>query len=56
MRVYTITPSGCNPCTEKDTSAIAAWLESSEPGDRYQIFVGEMDEEEYESMPEYMGP
>ena len=56
MKVYTITPSGCAPCTEESPDAIKAWLEDAEPGETFQMYVGEMDKEQFDSMPEYMGP
>jgi len=35
---------------------VLSWLEEAEPGEAIQIVVGEMDEAEYDKMPEYMGP
>ena len=57
MRVFKVTPGkDLCPCTEKDPSAVLVWLEESEPGTTITIEVMEMTEEEYNTLPEYMGP
>lgn len=57
MKVYTIQPGkDLNSCTEKDIKNIIPWLEESEIGDIITIEVVEMSEEEYNFLPEYMGP
>ena len=56
IKVYTVTPKGLAPCTEKDPRDILVWLEEAQPGTVIQIVVGEMDKAIYKEMPEYMGP
>ena len=57
MKVYRITPEPhFNPCIEKDIKSIEVWLEEAEVGDKFTIDILEMAEEEYDSLPEYMGP
>jgi hypothetical protein len=56
IRIYTVTPKGMAPCTEKDPKAVLVWLEEAQPGDVIQIVVSEMDEAIYNEIPEYMGP
>ena len=57
VKVFKITPDkDLCPCTEKDFNAVLPWLEESESGAVITIEVMEMTEEEYESLPEYMGP
>ena len=57
IRIWTITPDkGLNPCTEKDIKGVLAWIEEAESGSVIEIIVGEMDETEYDELPEYMGP
>lgn len=57
IKIYTVTPArDCASCTEKDIKAVMEWLLEAESGDVLQIAVGEMDENLYDQMPEYMGP
>uniref|UniRef100_A0A6M3INW6 Uncharacterized protein n=1 Tax=viral metagenome TaxID=1070528 RepID=A0A6M3INW6_9ZZZZ len=56
MIVYKIRPDGGNPCVEKDLGAIMEWLKESYPGGSFMLSVHEMTEQEYEDLPEYMGP
>ena len=62
MVVYEICPDvgNCNTHTEKTIkatlSAVAEWLEGSEIGTVVSIKLIEMTEEEYNNLPEYMGP
>ena len=57
IRVYTVTPDeDCAPCTEKRIDHVMCWIEEATPGAVLQIVVGEMEESEYDKMPEYMGP
>lgn len=57
VKIWTVTPGkGLAPCTEKYLNAVLSWIEEAEPGEVIQIVVGEMDEAEYDKMPEYMGP
>jgi hypothetical protein len=57
IRIWTVTPDkDTAPCTERDLSAVMAWIESAEPGAVMQIVVGELDEAIYNEMPEYLGP
>lgn len=57
MKVYQVTPDkDLCPCTEKDPKAVLVWLEESEIGAVTTIDVMEMTEEEYNALPEYMGP
>ena len=56
IRTWTITrDKGLNPCTEKDIKGVLTWIEEAEPGCIIEIIVGEMDEAEYDELPEYMG-
>ena len=56
-RVYTVTPDlCCAPCTEKEIGNVMVWIKEAEPGAVIKIVVGEMEETEYDKMPEYMGP
>ena len=45
-----------NPCYEKEISAIMLWLEKANEGNKIKIEVFEMTENEYNALPEYMGP
>ena len=57
IRVYTVTPDvGCAPCTEREIDHVKTWVEEAMPGSVLQVVVGEMEESEYNKMPEYMGP
>ena len=63
MTVYKIIPDynpetkkGLSSCTEKDVKNIAIWFEEAEPGESILVQVMEMSEEEYQKLPEYMGP
>ena len=56
MKAYKMGPSGLNTCIEKDPKAIMLWLDECEVGDKFEIEVLEMSEEEYEALPEYAGP
>jgi hypothetical protein len=57
MKVYNISPGkGCNKCCEKDPKNALIWLEEAEPGETITIDVMEMSEEDFNSLPEYMGP
>ena len=57
IRVYKIIPGeDCNPCHEKNMSAVLAWLTSSSPEEKITIEILGMEEAEYDRMPEYMGP
>ena len=64
MKVYTIHPGGKKrmfaPCTEKDPQAIIEWLKEADTShgqtEEFLIVVGEMEEAEYDKLPEYMGP
>lgn len=56
IKIWTITPKGCAPCTEKDTAALLAWLEDATTGEEMRIVVGEIDEAVYDELPEYVGP
>lgn len=55
--VYKITPGkDLNPCCERDPKMILSWLEEADKGDTIKIEILEMTPEEYDSLPEYMGP
>ena len=57
MKIFKVYPDvDLNPCCEKDPAAVLPWLEESEPGETIKIEVIEMTEEEYDKLPEYMGP
>ena len=57
MIVFKVWPGvDLNPCCEKDPAAVLVWLEEAEPGETIKIEVIEMTEEEYDKLPEYMGP
>lgn len=57
MKVYKIIPGeGLNPCCEKDVNAIISWLTEATAGEVIKIEITEMPEEEYNNLPEYMGP
>ena len=56
MKIFRVTPEGLNPCCEKDPTAVLVWLKESQPNERITIDVIEMSDEEYEKLPEYMGP
>jgi hypothetical protein len=59
MKVYKVTPcKDCNPCTEKDIEAVKVWLEEADPTNNEVITIEpmEMSEEEYDNLPEHMGP
>ena len=44
------------PCCEKDIKNVIPWLEQCEVGDVLSIEILEMEEDEYNNLPEYMGP
>ena len=57
IKVYEVEPGkGANRCTERKIEDVLVWLEESEPGDVITIRVIEMDEQEYNSLPEFLGP
>ncbi len=57
MKVYRVEPDkGLNKCTEKHIQDILVWFEESEPGSVITIEVLEMSEDDYDALPEYMGP
>ena len=56
MRVYRIRPDGGNSCCEAAAEAITEWLEEAQQGDTFIIDILEMSLEEYQNLPEYMGP
>lgn len=57
MKVFKITPDiDANPYIEKEIDNIAVWLEESEIGDKITIDVINMSEEDYNNLPDYMGP
>lgn len=63
IKVYTVHPGGKGqfaPCTEKDPRNIVDWLENADVDEKrteeFTIVVGMMEEEEYDKLPEYMGP
>ncbi len=57
MKIFKVWPDGdLNPCIEKEPEACLVWLEEAEPGDNIRIEVLEMAQEEYDKLPEYMGP
>jgi len=58
MIVYKMGPKGFNQHIEKDpTKVVECWLnDDAMPGDIIEVEVMEMTENEYESLPEYMGP
>ena len=55
MKVYKVTPWGCNSCIEKRPEDVAEVLREAEEGETIFINVIEMTEEEYEALPESMG-
>lgn len=57
MKIYRITPGkDLNQCCEKDPKNILVWFEESEPGDIVTVETIEMEEYEYDALPEYIGP
>lgn len=57
IKTWTVYPGqDLAPCTEKDPQAVMAWVEEAAPGDTIKIVVGEMSEDVYDELPEYMGP
>jgi hypothetical protein len=57
MKIYKITPGEMlNPVCEKDSTSILSWLEEAESGEKIVIDIIEMTEDEYNDLPEYMGP
>ena len=61
MKVYTIYPGidydgYTEDSLEKTVESVRLWLEETEPGETVRVEVGEMSREEYDSLPEYMGP
>lgn len=63
MKAYKITPDynpetgkGLNPCIEIDPGKIEIWLEESEFVEYFLIQIIEISEEEYNNLPEYIGP
>ena len=56
MIVYKIDPKGgLNPVIEKRLQDVLAHLQDSVPGDKWEITVMDMTEEEYEALPEWVG-
>jgi len=56
IRIYTVRPGDLAPCIEKNLKDVLVWLEEAELGETIKITIGEMEESEYEILPEYMGP
>ncbi len=57
MRLYKITPGAdCNSCIEKKAEAALVWLQEASIGEKVTIEIIEMSEEEYEKLPEFVGP
>ncbi len=57
MIVYKTYPDkDCSPCIEKSPQAVMIWLQEAQPGETITVEVMEMSEDEYNSLPEYMGP
>ena len=57
MKVFNVFPGkGLNPCCEDKIENVIPWLEESIPGDSLRIDILEMTKEEYDALPEYMGP
>lgn len=57
IRIWTVTPStSSDPCVERDIDAVMSWVKNAEPGEVVEIVVGEIDENIYNEMSEYLGP
>ncbi len=57
IRIYVVTPGrDLMPCTERYIENVKAWLEEADVGDTVQIDIREIEESEYEDLPEYIGP
>ena len=57
MRVYKMGPKGLNQCIEEDPLMILEWINNdADIGEVIEITIMEMSKEEYDKLPEYMGP
>jgi len=57
MRVYKVIPGiSCNPCCENTIESVISWIEEAEVGSIIQVRILDMSQEEYNDLPEYMGP
>ena len=57
MKGFKVFPDkGLTPYYEDKIENIILWLEESMPGDSIRIDILEMTKEEYDALPEYMGP
>jgi hypothetical protein len=56
-RIYKVSPGkSLNPCCEDDIKNVMSWLQEAEAGEVITIEILEMTPEEYDALPEYMGP
>ena len=57
IKVFRVTPGkDLNPFSEVEIKDVILWLEEAQPGDTITIEVLEMSKQEYDNLPEYMGP
>ena len=57
MRVYKVIPRRFAPCHVIASTNVMAWIDNNaETWTRITVDVLEMSEEEYEALPEYVGP
>lgn len=57
MKIYKVYPEiQSNACCEKNIENVISWIENAEIGDMISIKIINMTEEEYNLLPEFMGP
>ena len=57
MKVYKIRPYGLNGCCSEDNfEALKEWFDAAEIGEKFEVQVLEMTEDEYNALPEFTGP
>jgi len=60
MIVYRIGPTGFNKWCEKSIDDVIKflpeWMAEMEKGERFEIEAVEMDENDFDNLPEYTGP
>ena len=56
IKVWSVKIEGFGSCLDRDVDSVAEMLKEMQPGDDpYIIECKEMEEEEYEKLPEFMG-
>ena len=57
IKVYEVEPGkGLNKCTERHIGDLLDWFYDAQPGNVITIRVKEMNQSDFNSLPEYMGP